>query len=55
MSTETIKSGYSDKFTDKSVKLKKFIENISFISIFIACNEPSWTDPPYISPPKPNQ
>ena len=49
------------KFTDKSVKLKKFIENISCISIlssyyiFIARNEPSWTDPPYISPPKPNQ
>ena len=45
------------KFTDKSVKLKKFIENISYISIlssyyiFIARNEPSWTDPPYISPP----
>ena len=49
------------KFTDKSVKLKKFIENISYISIlssyyiFIARNEPSWTDPPFISPPKPNQ
>ena len=57
MSTETIKSGYSDKFTDKSVKLKKFIENCSYISIlssyyiFIARNEPSWTDPPFITPP----
>ena len=45
------------KFTDKSVKLKKFIENISYIRIlssyyiFIARNEPSWTDPPFITPP----
>ena len=45
------------KFTDKSVTLKKFTQNISYISIlssyyiYIARNEPSWTDPPYISPP----
>ena len=45
------------KYTDKSVKLKKFIQNISYISIlssyyiYIARNEPSWTDPPFISPP----
>ena len=45
------------KYTDKSVKLKKFIQNISYISIlssyylYIARNEPCWTDPPYISPP----
>ena len=45
------------KFTDKSKTLKKFIQDISYIAIlstyyiYIARNEPAWSDPPFITPP----
>ena len=44
------------KFTDKSKTLKKFVEvsHIAILSsyyIYIARDEPAWTDPAYISPP----
>lgn len=45
------------KFTDKSKTLKQFIQDISYITIlssyyiFIARNEPAWSDPPFITPP----
>ena len=45
------------KLTDKSKPLKKFIQDISYITIlssyyiYIARNEPAWSDPPFITPP----